>query len=55
MLTAFRVLKIIIMENQNYSKEEFENIHGMASALLIKLNNFITITSKKGRESHDKV
>ena len=44
----------LLSEREKISKEEFENIKGMASVLLIKLNNFIAITTKKGRESHDK-
>ena len=44
----------LLSERERISKEEFEDINGKASILLIKLNNFITVTTKKGREYHDK-
>jgi len=53
-LEAFVHWLELLSERERISKEEFENIHGIASLLLIKLNNFIPITTKKGRETHDK-
>ncbi len=53
-LEAFVHWLELLSERESISKEEFENIHGIASLLLIKLNNFIAITTKKGRETHDK-
>ncbi len=44
----------LLLEREKISKEEFDTISSKASILQIKLNNFITITTKKGRESHDK-
>ena len=44
----------LLSERVRISREEFEDINGKASILLIKLNNFITVTTKKGREYHDK-
>ena len=44
----------LLSERERISREEFEDINGKASILLIKLNNFITVTTKKGREYHDK-
>jgi len=44
----------LLSERERISNEEFEDINGKASILLIKLNNFITVTTKKGREYHDK-
>jgi len=45
----------LLLEREKISKEEFEIINGKASILQIKLNNFITVTTKKGRENHDKI
>jgi len=41
-------------ERERISPEEFETINKKATSLQVKLNNFITITTKKGRENHDK-
>lgn len=53
-LEAFIHWLELLSERERISKEEFDNTNGMASVLLIKLNNFIAITTKKGRECHDK-
>jgi four helix bundle protein len=45
----------VMSEREKISTEEFEYISGQASILLLTLNNFITVTTKKGRENHDKV
>ena len=45
----------LISEREKISTEEFEYLSGQASALLLRHNNFITVTTKKGRENHDKV
>jgi len=44
----------LLSEREKISMEEFETIHIKASTLQIKLSNFIAITTKKGREKHDK-
>jgi four helix bundle protein len=44
----------LLLEREKISKEEFETINGKASILQVKLNNFITITTKNGRENHGK-
>jgi len=45
----------LLLERERISQVEFDTINGKASILQVKLNNFITITSKKGRENHDKI
>jgi len=44
----------LMQEREKISNEEFEMINSKASTLQVKMNNFITITTKKGRENHDK-
>lgn len=45
----------LLLEREKISQAEFETINGKASVLQVKLNNFITVTIKKGRENHDKI
>jgi len=45
----------LLLEREKISLAEFETINGKASVLQVKLNNFITVTIKKGRENHDKI
>jgi four helix bundle protein len=45
----------LLIEREKISSEEFENIHTQTTILQIKLNNFIAITSKKGREKHENI
>jgi four helix bundle protein len=44
----------LLSERERISPEEFETINKKATSLQVKLNNFITVTTKKGRENHDK-
>ena len=44
----------LLSERERISPEEFETINKKATLLQVKLNNFITVTTKKGRENHDK-
>ena len=43
----------ILRERDKISLEEFENIRSKASMLQIKLNNLISITTRKGKEKHE--
>jgi four helix bundle protein len=45
----------LLLEREKISQVEFDSINDKASILQVKLNNFITITTKKGRENHDKI
>jgi four helix bundle protein len=51
---AFTHWHEILFEREKISKDEFEAIKEIASVLQVKLNNFITITTKKGRDKHEK-
>ena len=44
----------LLFERAKISKEEFDLMEGKASVLQIKLNNFIAITIKRGREKNEK-
>ena len=45
----------LLLEREKISQVEFDSINDKASILQVKLNNFITITTKKGRDNHDKI
>jgi len=45
----------LLFERNKIHDEEFKNIKNIASVLQVKLNNFITSTTKKGRDKHEKV
>jgi four helix bundle protein len=53
-IEAFTHWLELLLEREKISLAEFEAIKSKASILQIKLNNLITVTTKRGREKHDK-
>jgi four helix bundle protein len=45
----------LLLEREKISLAEFDALKSKASILHIKLNNLITVTTKKGREKHEKI
>jgi len=52
---AFEHWLELLFEREKITKDEFNSIKETAFKLQIKLNNFITVTAKKGRNKNDKV
>ena len=52
---AFEHWLELLSEREKITKDEFNSTKETAFKLQIKLNNFITVTAKKGRNKNDKV
>ncbi|MCX6256866.1 MAG: four helix bundle protein [Bacteroidia bacterium] len=52
---AFNYWLQLLFERGKISKEEYDTIIEKSSVLLVKLNNFVMINTKRGRERHEKL